>query len=111
MVGCGLILLVLGLWYCWVHWRGAEPSRWLLRALSAASPLGLVALEAGWFVSELGRQPWTIYRIMRTSDAVTPSSAVPLTFFVFTAVYLALAVTLIVLLSRLATRAENQRGT
>jgi cytochrome d ubiquinol oxidase subunit I len=111
MVASGLILMILGIWYWWVRWRRSEISRRLLRAVLVGSPLGIVALEAGWFVSELGRQPWAIYRIMQTTDAVTPSSAVPLTFFLFAAVYLALAVALIVLLIRLANQAENERGT
>jgi cytochrome d ubiquinol oxidase subunit I len=67
-----------------------------------ASPLGFIALEAGWMVTELGRQPWTIYRIMRTSEAVTPATDVPTSFVAFTALYLFLAVALVVLLLRLA---------
>src|SRR5262249_44838360 len=77
-------------------------SPWLLRAIIVGSPLGFLALEAGWFVTELGRQPWTIYRVMRTSQAVTPAADVPSSFLVFTAVYLGLAVTLVYLLLRLA---------
>jgi cytochrome d ubiquinol oxidase subunit I len=73
-----------------------------LRALVMGSPLGFIALEAGWIVTELGRQPWTVYRIMRTSEAVTPAADVPSSFLVFTALYLALTATLVVLLLRLA---------
>ncbi len=103
MVGCGLILIGLGLWYSWVRWRrGTALGRWLLWSLVIGSPLGFIALEAGWFVAELGRQPWTIYGLMRTSQAVTPSSDVPLSFFAFTGLYLFLAVALTLLLLRLA---------
>jgi cytochrome d ubiquinol oxidase subunit I len=103
MVGCGFFLIGLGLWFWWGRWRhGDVESNWLLRALVFGSPLGFIALEAGWLVTELGRQPWTIYRLMRTSEAVTPASDVPSSFLVFTVLYLGLAVALVVLLLRLA---------
>jgi cytochrome d ubiquinol oxidase subunit I len=101
MVGGGMLMVLLSLWYWWSGWRRHAESRWLLRALFVGSPLGFLALEAGWFVTELGRQPWAIYHMMRTSDAVTPVSSVPITFAVFTVLYLALAVTVVVLLLRL----------
>ena len=83
---------------------------WLLRALLAASPLGFLALEAGWFVTEVGRQPWVIYNVMPTADAVTPVSGVPVTFFGFSVVYLALGTALVLLLRRLATGAPAGGG-
>lgn len=103
MVGCGMVLILLGCWYWWIRWRGNVPqSRILLWALALGSPLGFVALEAGWFVSELGRQPWTIYRLMRTSDAVTPVPDVPSSFFIFTVLYLGLAVAMVFFLLTLS---------
>jgi cytochrome bd ubiquinol oxidase subunit I len=72
--------------------------------LLAGSPLGFLALEAGWLVTELGRQPWTIYKVMRTSDAVTPSGDVPVSFFVFSVLYVALGITLVGLLRQLASK-------
>jgi cytochrome d ubiquinol oxidase subunit I len=103
MVGCGLILVGLGVWFWWVRWRRrtVEHTR-LLWALVAGSPLGFIALEAGWVVTEVGRQPWTIYALMRTSEAVTPVADVPSSLLVFTVLYLGLAVALVVLLRRLA---------
>jgi cytochrome d ubiquinol oxidase subunit I len=102
MVGCGLVLAALGLWFAWVRWRwGVVESKWLLRALVCGAPLGFAALEAGWIVTELGRQPWTIYGLMRTSEAVTPVSDVPSSLLVFTVLYLGLGLALIVLLLRL----------
>jgi cytochrome bd ubiquinol oxidase subunit I len=102
MVGCGFTLMGLGLWYWWARWRRGCAGRWLLRALAVGSPLGFLALEAGWFVTEMGRQPWAIYGLMRTDQAVTPVTDVPYTFFLFTGLYLGLGATVIVLLRRLA---------
>jgi cytochrome bd ubiquinol oxidase subunit I len=64
--------------------------RWYLRACVALGPLGLVALEAGWFVTELGRQPWVVTGALRTRDAVTPFPHLALPFALFTGVYLLL---------------------
>jgi cytochrome d ubiquinol oxidase subunit I len=75
----------------------------VLRALAAGSPLGFIALEAGWVVAEAGRQPWIVHGVMRTRDAVTPVAEVPLTFFAFTALYVLLGVVLTVVLRRMAT--------
>ncbi len=110
MVICGFLLIGLGLWYWWVRWRRAQgPGNWLLRALVAGSPLGFIALEAGWMVTELGRQPWTIYRVMRTAEAVTPVADVPSSLLIFSVLYLGLAAALVVLLLRLA-RAKAPPG-
>jgi len=103
MVGCGFLLIALGLWYWWQRWRKGETlGKALLLALIVGGPLGFMALEAGWIVTEIGRQPWTIYHLMRTSEAVTPTSAVTKSFWVFTILYLGLAVVLVTLLLRLA---------
>jgi cytochrome d ubiquinol oxidase subunit I len=64
--------------------------------------MGLIAVECGWIVTEVGRQPWVIYNYLRTADAVTPAPFLNLTFLVFSLIYLVLAVTLIVLLARQA---------
>ncbi len=103
MVGCGFALIGLGLWFWWVYrrWSVAD-SPWLLRALVCGAPLGFVALEAGWIVTEVGRQPWTIYKVMRTVKAVTPVADVPGSLLIFTVLYAGLAVALVVLLLRLA---------
>lgn len=102
MVGCGMILMLVGLWFWYVRWRGGgQPGKWLLRALVLVSPLGIIALEAGWMVTELGRQPWIIYERMRTSQAVTDVPEVPVSFFTFTALYLILGFILVFLLRNL----------
>jgi cytochrome d ubiquinol oxidase subunit I len=110
MVGCGFVLVGLGLWFWWARWRRGGESRRLLRALVVGAPLGFLALEAGWFVTELGRQPWTVYGIMRTSQAVTPVADVPSSLLLFTGLYLGLAVALVVLLLRLARKGQPSGG-
>ena len=87
MVGLGMLMLVLALWSAWSHWRRrAYESRALLRFALLMGPSGLIALLAGWYTTEIGRQPWVVYGLMRTADAVSNHSA------------LTLSVTLVVLL-------------
>jgi cytochrome bd ubiquinol oxidase subunit I len=102
MVGCGSILSLFSLLASWVVWKSRPLSnhKTFLKALVLISPLGFVALEAGWMVTELGRQPWVIYKIMRTSDAVTLTANLNTTFFALTAVYFVLGITVVWLLSR-----------
>jgi cytochrome d ubiquinol oxidase subunit I len=108
MVGSAFALIGLALWFWWARWRRwGKPNTWLLRALLIGSPLGFVALEAGWMVTEVGRQPWIIYHIMRTADGVTPATGVPLTFFGFSVLYATLGLALAYLLRRLATGAPQ----
>ena len=111
MVACGFALIGVGLWYWIRRWRGTGPEpRLLLRALAVASPLGFVALEAGWLVTEVGRQPWVIYEVMRTADGVTPVADVPATLFGFTVVYLSLGAALVFLLRKLAPGARDREA-
>ncbi len=102
MVALGVAMLALALWAGWRWWRRRRlpDGTWFLRGMVAASPFGFIAVEAGWVVTELGRQPWIIYRVMRTADAVTPMPGLVVPFAVFTIVYLWLAVILVVLLRR-----------
>jgi cytochrome bd ubiquinol oxidase subunit I len=102
MVAAGMALVFVVLWYWVGRWRGREQSRPLLILLLLASPLGFLALQAGWIVTEVGRQPWVIYGIMRTADGVTPRPEVPTALFGFSVLYLALGTALIVLLRGLA---------
>jgi cytochrome d ubiquinol oxidase subunit I len=71
------------------------------------SPLGFLGLEAGWFVTEVGRQPWIIQKLMRTGDAVTSAEGVVEMFVAFSLLYLVHGVTVVVLLRRLAGRHET----
>jgi len=102
MVAAGVAMLALALWAGWRWWRRRRlpDGTWFLRGMVAAAPLGFIAVEAGWVVTELGRQPWIIYRVMRTADAVTPMPGLVVPFAVFTIVYLWLAAILVVLLRR-----------
>jgi cytochrome d ubiquinol oxidase subunit I len=74
MVGLGLLMIALALGGLWLRWRGRLfQSRAFLRFALWMGPSGLVALLAGWFTTEVGRQPWVVYGLMRTADAVSPS--------------------------------------
>jgi cytochrome d ubiquinol oxidase subunit I len=102
MIACGVAMLALAAWFGWAAWRRKTlpDSRAMLRAFVIATPLGFIAIEAGWMVTELGRQPWIVYGIMRTKDAVTnmPRLAVP--FYTIMLVYLMLAVVVVSLMKR-----------
>jgi cytochrome d ubiquinol oxidase subunit I len=102
MVGLGSALLGLAAWAGWLALRRRRlpDATWLLRALVAAAPAGFIAIEAGWVVTEMGRQPWIIYGVMRTADAVTPMRGLAVPFVLFTGVYLLLSVVLVALLRR-----------
>jgi cytochrome d ubiquinol oxidase subunit I len=102
MVLCGALLLALAVWVVWLvaRRRRLSDSTWLLRSLVVATPIGFVAIEAGWVVTEMGRQPWIVYEVMRTAEAVTPMPWLVVPFSLFTAVYLLLSVVLVALLRR-----------
>ncbi len=92
MVGSGTALLVLALAWALVAWRKREPPTLLLGATAVGALLALVALEAGWFVTEFGRQPWIAVGLQRTAAAVTPVPNLTLTFAAFSGIYVVLAV-------------------
>ena len=73
MVGIGLLMIAVGFVgaVLWLTGR-LYTTRWFLRALTWVSPLGFIAVLAGWFTAEVGRQPWTVYGVLRTADAVSP---------------------------------------
>jgi cytochrome d ubiquinol oxidase subunit I len=76
MVGIGVLMLTLGLWSLWARWRGnLYTNRWLLRAALVMGPSGFVAVLAGWFVTEVGRQPYTVYGELRTAQSLSPVDA------------------------------------
>ncbi|MEA2679734.1 MAG: cytochrome bd ubiquinol oxidase subunit, partial [Candidatus Binataceae bacterium] len=110
MVGAGFAMAGLGLWGALLRWwRGTIfDSIWFMRGLVAAAPLGLIAVEAGWVVTEVGRQPWIIYGVMRTADAVTPMPGLTVTFALYTTLYLFLGATVVFLIWRQVMQSPTQ---
>jgi cytochrome d ubiquinol oxidase subunit I len=93
MVGIGTLLALLGLVYLYVRFRRRRLPRspWFYRAVVLAGPLSVVALISGWITTEVGRQPWIVYRVMRTSEAVTGADGIPMGYGTLAVVYLGLA--------------------
>jgi cytochrome d ubiquinol oxidase subunit I len=110
MVGAGFAMAGLGVWGVLLIWRYHTifDSIWFMRSMVAAAPLGLMAVEAGWVVTEVGRQPWIIYGVMRTADALTPMPGLTITFALFSALYIFLGVTVGNLLWRQVMQSPTQ---
>ena len=94
MVALGTYMALVALWAAWLALRRRDHAshRWFLRALALATPMGFIAIEAGWTVTEVGRQPWIVYGILRTADAVTPMPGLIVPFCGFTLLYCFLGV-------------------
>jgi cytochrome d ubiquinol oxidase subunit I len=102
-----MAMMGIAAWATWRYWRARRKksetwlgSRWFLRALILAAPLGFIAIETGWVVTEVGRQPWIIYGVMRTAEAVTPVPGLVVPFITFTLLYICLAAITVWLLLR-----------
>ena len=96
MVGCGLVLIAIAWTGLWLRWRGRlYETPWFSFICAFASPLGFIAILAGWTVTEAGRQPWIVYGQLRTAEAIAPvnAAAVASSFALFIAVYLVLLAT------------------
>jgi cytochrome d ubiquinol oxidase subunit I len=101
MVGMGAFLMLVSLLLFISKWKRKWPTqKWFLRCFVIATPAGFIAVEAGWTVTEVGRQPWIIQGIMRTADAVTPMPGIVYSFYLFSLIYLSLTVAIVFLLSR-----------
>jgi len=102
MVACGMVMIVAGILGGWLAWRqkGLPVNSWYLRFVTYCTPLGFIAIEAGWTVTEVGRQPWIIYGYMRTAEAVTPMPNLVVPFIGFTVLYIFLSVIVVILLRR-----------
>ena len=102
MVGLGMVLVGLSLLFFFSRWKKKEwiHQRWFLWLFVLGTPLGFVALEAGWTVTEVGRQPWIIYGILRTKDAVSPIPGIAYSLYLFIGIYLTLAIAVTFLLIR-----------
>ncbi|GGA94211.1 cytochrome ubiquinol oxidase subunit I [Mucilaginibacter rubeus] len=102
MVGIGVLMMLIGIIYFYELWKKKDllSKPWFLKTFIWATPLGFIALEAGWTVTEIGRQPWIIQGVMRTSEAVTPMPGIQYSFYLFSFIYFTLSVAVIFLLKR-----------
>jgi cytochrome d ubiquinol oxidase subunit I len=106
MVGICSVLILLGAWLALSWWRRRDmpKSRWFLRATAASGVAAIVALECGWIVTEVGRQPWIVYEVMRTKDAVTQASGIWVSLGTVLVTYTLLGIATIVVLRAMARR-------
>lgn len=104
-------MMLVAMWAAWVKLRLGTliNSRRFLWAVLCAAPLGFIGIEAGWTVTEVGRQPWIIYGVVKTVAAVTPMPGLQIPFFVFTLLYIFLAVIVVWLIARQVR--ETDKGT
>ena len=105
-------MILLGLWLGIAWWRKRDipTTPWFLRATAISGVAAIVALECGWIVTEVGRQPWIVYEVMRTEDAVTEADGVWISLGVVFVVYAALgAATIVVLRAMSASLAGGRR--
>jgi cytochrome d ubiquinol oxidase subunit I len=106
MVGICSVLILLGLWFVFLWWRKRDvsQSRWFLRATAVSGIASVIALECGWIVTEVGRQPWIVYNVMHTADAVTQADGIWLTFALIVGLYVVLGATLVITLRAMSLR-------
>jgi cytochrome d ubiquinol oxidase subunit I len=106
MVGIGSLLALSVLLFWFVRWRGRDllQNRWFLRYAVAAGPLAMIALEAGWIATEVGRQPWVVWQVLRTEDAVTDNPWIWWSLAGTAVVYLGMTVGAYVVLRSMARR-------
>ena len=106
MVGLGTLLFLLTLWYwaSWIFRRDLPRSRWFLRAAALSGVAAVVTLEAGWTLSEVGRQPWIVYGKMKVADAATANTGVWVTFVAVVLLYIGLGVTTVLVLRGMSRR-------
>src|SRR6478609_3444374 len=106
MVGICSVLILLALWLGIGWWRKRDfpQSRWFLRATAVSGVAAVIALECGWIVTEVGRQPWIVYNVMRTSDAVTQASGIGVTFASIVGLYVVLGAALVITLRAMSRR-------
>ncbi|HKA83653.1 MAG TPA: cytochrome ubiquinol oxidase subunit I [Acidimicrobiales bacterium] len=110
MVGLATLLFLLSLWYwaSWIFRRDMPRSKLFLRIASGAGVAAILAMEAGWVVTEVGRQPWIVHNYMKVEDAATTNQGVWITFIVIVAIYLTLATTVVLVLRSMSRRFRRQ---
>ncbi|WP_433293943.1 cytochrome ubiquinol oxidase subunit I [Actinoplanes sp. CA-030573] len=106
MAGIGTVLILLALWLALAYWRRRDVpgNRLFLWFAASAGVLTYIAVECGWIVTEVGRQPWIVYNIMRTEDAVTDASGLWVSFTVVLVLYLVLGIGTILVLRAMSRR-------
>jgi cytochrome d ubiquinol oxidase subunit I len=112
VVGLGTLLFLLSLWYgaSWAFRRRMPTNRPFLLLAASAGVLAVVTMEAGWVVTEVGRQPWIVYNYMKVEDAATANTGVWITFIAVTLLYLALGITAILVLLGMSRRFRRAGG-
>jgi cytochrome d ubiquinol oxidase subunit I len=102
MVGIGFLLAFTSALYLLLSmkWQYILLKKWWLILIAFTTPLGFMAVEAGWTVTEVGRQPWIIYHIMRTKDAVSTMPGLHYSFYIIAIVYIFLSLMIILLMQR-----------
>jgi cytochrome bd ubiquinol oxidase subunit I len=112
MVGLGTLLFLLSVWYAvsWVFRRRMPASRWFLRCAACSGVLSVLAMEAGWVVTEVGRQPWIVYKYMKVEDAATGNTGVWITFVAVVVLYVAVGTTTILVLRSMSRRFRRAGG-
>jgi cytochrome d ubiquinol oxidase subunit I len=106
MVGIGTLLAAMAVVYWLAHWRGGDLSSnvWFLRVAVIAGPLAILAVESGWVATEVGRQPWTVWQVLRTTDAASMSSGLWWSYTAVLTIYVGMTVGAVVVLRSMARR-------
>ena len=112
MVGLGSLLFLLSIWYAlsWLLRRRMPQSTWFLRAAAVAGVAAVITMEAGWVVTEVGRQPWIVYNRMKVEDAVTANTGVWITFFAVVLLYALVGTATILVLRGMSRRFREAGG-
>lgn len=112
MVGLGTLLFLLSVWYglYWLFRRDLPKTKWFLRIAACAGVLSVITMEAGWVVTEVGRQPWIVFKEMKVVDGATTNTGVWVTFLVILGVYAVVGVTTILVLRGMSRRWREAEG-
>ena len=112
MVGLGTLLFLLSAWYgaVWLFKRRNPEGKWFLRIAAISGVLSVIAMEAGWVVTEVGRQPWIVVGEMKVTEAATSNEGVWITFLVIAGLYVGVAVTLVLILRAMSRRFRERGG-